>query len=126
MCRNPLSFLHSHACISFITLSKKQTFLAESLKSRYNANEFDKIIQLVEECLLKDTGGNFLTENEKSDIVHDILVFLAEEMITMNKRKNEEIKGFFEWLERGIWSKIEVLTNKTIQSSTTISILTVF
>ena len=32
-------------------------------------------------------------------MVHDILAFLAEQMIEMNKEKNTEIKRFLEWLE---------------------------
>jgi len=99
--------------ISFTTPSKERTTLIESLKSRYNANEFDKILQLVEECLPKNTEGNFLTDEEKSDVVHDLLAFLAERMIEMNKDKNEEITGFIEWFEREIGAKIETLTNRT-------------
>lgn len=99
--------------INFTTPPEERTALVKSLKSRYNANEFDKIIQLVEECLPKDTEGNFITEKEKSDIVHDLLAFLAERMIEMNKEKNGEIKGFLEWFEREIGAKIETLANKT-------------
>ena len=36
---------------------------------------------------------------EQSDVVHDILAFLAEQMIEMNKEKQGEIKGFINWLE---------------------------
>ncbi|CAD6491706.1 MAG: Eco57I restriction-modification methylase [Candidatus Argoarchaeum ethanivorans] len=85
--------------INFTTLPEERTALADSLKSRYNANEFDKIIQLVEECLPKDAEGNFLTDEEKSDVVHDLLAYLAERMIEMNKEKNKEMKGFLEWFE---------------------------
>ena len=99
--------------INFKTPSEERTALVESLKSRYNANEFDKIIQIVEECLPKDAEGNVITEKEKSDVVHDLLAFLAERMIEMNKEKNEEIKGFLEWFEREIGAKIETLTNRT-------------
>ncbi|RZB33415.1 MAG: hypothetical protein SRB1_01147, partial [Desulfobacteraceae bacterium Eth-SRB1] len=99
--------------ISFTTPSEERTPLVESLKSKYNANEFDKIIQLVEECLPKDTEGNFLTDEEKSDVVHDLLAYLAERMIEMNKEKNKEMKGFLEWFEREIGAKIETLTNRT-------------
>jgi hypothetical protein len=99
--------------INFTTPPEERTTLVESLKSKYNANEFDKIIQLVEECLPKDAEGNFITEEEKSDVVHDLLAFLAERMIEMNKEKNEEMKGFLEWFEREIGAKIETLTNKT-------------
>ena len=83
------------------------------MKSRYNADEFDKIIQLVEKCLPKDAEGNFIIEKEKSDVVHDLLAFLAGRMIEMNNEKNEEIKGFLEWFEREIGAKIETLTNRT-------------
>jgi hypothetical protein len=99
--------------INFTTQLEERTALVESLKSRYNATEFDKIIQLVEECLPKDTEGNFITDEEKSDVVHDLLAFLAERMIEMNKGNNEEIQGFLEWFEREIDAKIETLTNKT-------------
>jgi len=99
--------------ISFTTPPEERTALVESLKSRYNADKFDKIIQLVGECLPKDTEGNFITDEEKSDVVHDLLAFLAERMIEMNKEKNEEMKGFLEWFEREIGAKIETLTNKT-------------
>ncbi|MBN1323457.1 MAG: hypothetical protein JW986_05585 [Methanotrichaceae archaeon] len=30
----------------------------------------------------------------KDDVVHDLLAFLAEEMTEMNRRKQDEIKGF--------------------------------
>lgn len=34
-------------------------------------------------------------------------------MIEMNKRKNDEIKGFLKWLEREIGAEIDNLANKT-------------
>ncbi len=99
--------------INFTTPPEERTAIFESLKFIYNANEFDKLIQLVEECLPKDTEGNFVTEKETSDVIHDLLAFIAERMIEMNKEKNEEIKGFLEWFEREIGAEIEALTNKT-------------
>jgi hypothetical protein len=48
-----------------------------------------------------------------SDVIHDFLAYLAEQMIEMNKKKNEEIKGFLKWLEREIGAEIEALSNKT-------------
>jgi len=53
-----------------------------------------------------------LAENH-SDTVHDFLAYLTEQMIEMNKAKNEEIKGFLKWLEREIGTGIDTLTNKT-------------
>lgn len=52
-------------------------------------------------------------KQNQSDVVHDILAFLAGQMIEMNKAKNEEIKGFRKWFEREIGAGIEDLTNKT-------------
>lgn len=49
----------------------------------------------------------------RNDTIHDLLAYLAEKMIEMNKTKNEEIKGFLTWLEREIGAEIENLSNKT-------------
>ena len=37
---------------------------------------------------------------EQTDVVHDLLAFLAEKMIAMNKAKQAEVKGFLAWLSR--------------------------
>jgi hypothetical protein len=34
----------------------------------------------VDACLPKDETGNFIADQEKSDVVHDLLAFLAERM----------------------------------------------
>jgi hypothetical protein len=44
----------------------------------------------------------------RSDTVHDFLAYLAERMIELNKRKNEEINGFLKWLEREIGCNMEI------------------
>jgi hypothetical protein len=36
---------------------------------------------------------------EQSDVVHDLLAFLAEEMIRLNQEKQQEMKNFLSWLE---------------------------
>ena len=48
----------------------------------------------MEACLPKDEAGNFIAEQERSDVVHDLLAFLAERMLEMNKEKQQEIRGF--------------------------------
>jgi len=58
---------------------------------------------------------------EQSDVVHDILAYLAEKMIEYNKEKQKEIKGFLDWLEVQLKIKpdkngkkgIEALTGKS-------------
>jgi hypothetical protein len=41
----------------------------------------------VDSCLPKDVAGNFLAEQEKSDVANDLLAYLAERMLEMNKQK---------------------------------------
>jgi hypothetical protein len=41
---------------------------------------------------------NQLIGERKLDVVHDIIVFLAQRMTTLNRRKREEIHRFLEWL----------------------------
>ena len=67
----------------------------------------------MEACLPKDEAGNFIAEQEKSDVVHDLLAFLAERIQEMNKQKQQEIKGFLGWLEGFVGAKVEDLTPKT-------------
>ena len=58
---------------------------------------------------------------EQSDVVHDVLAFLAKQIIEMNKDKQKENRGFFEWLESQLKIQpdkkgnigIEALTGKT-------------
>ncbi|MDD4651992.1 MAG: hypothetical protein PHQ34_07155 [Methanothrix sp.] len=67
----------------------------------------------MEACLPKDEAGNFVADREKSDVVHDLLAFLAERMLEMNKQKQQEIRGFLGWLEGYVGAKVEDLTPKT-------------
>ena len=46
-------------------------------------------------------------------MVHDLLAFLVEKMLEMNKQKQQEIKGFLGWLEGFVGAKVEDLTPKT-------------
>lgn len=49
---------------------------------------------------------------EQADVVHDLLAHLAEQMIQMNRQKQEEMRGFLAWLERQLGAKLEELTGK--------------
>ncbi len=37
-------------------------------------------------------------EGEQSDVIHDLLAHLAEQMIEMHKAKSAEVRGFLDWL----------------------------
>jgi len=50
----------------------------------------------------------------RNDTVQDFLAYLAEQMIEMNKTKNEEIKGFLKWLAHETGVEIDTLSNKTV------------
>ncbi|MCX6679838.1 MAG: hypothetical protein NTX42_05700 [Methanothrix sp.] len=68
----------------------------------------------MEACLPKDEAGNFIASQERSDVVHDLLAYLAERMLEMNKEKQKEIKGFLGGLEGYLGAKVEALTPKTV------------
>ncbi|MCK4416731.1 MAG: N-6 DNA methylase [Candidatus Latescibacteria bacterium] len=100
--------------IAFVTPKEERQRLLEKLKTDVEVGRFEEVLAMLEECLPKDEKGNFITEREKSDVVHDLLAFLAERMIEMNKEKQELTKGFLTWLEREIAKgSIEGLKIKT-------------
>jgi hypothetical protein len=99
--------------ISFTTPAQERSRLVQELQELYRAGKFIEILSRVESCLPKDAQGNFIADQEKSDVVHDLLAFLAEQMLDMNKRKQHEIKGFLGWLEGYLGTKVEDLTPKT-------------
>jgi hypothetical protein len=57
------------------------------LRQLYADGKPSEILAAVEACLPKDVAGNFIAEQEKSDVVHDLQAFLAERMLEMNKQK---------------------------------------
>jgi len=101
--------------ISFKTPEKERKDMIETiLKPYYLTDEYERLLNEIDTYLPKDKNGNLIPEKEKSDVVHDFLAFLAEQMIEMNKEKNREIKNFLKWLEREIGTEIENLKNKTV------------
>lgn len=50
---------------------------------------------------------------EQSDVVHDLLARLAQEMIRMSRERREEIEDFLAWLEREIGARLEDLGGHT-------------
>jgi type I restriction-modification system DNA methylase subunit len=95
--------------ISFTTPPDRRAALVEEAKALYsefrNNGDDGKLLEFVSTRLGADP--------EESDVVHDLLAFLAERMIEMNREKREEIKGFLSWLEREVGAEVEDLQNKT-------------
>lgn len=89
--------------ISFTTPKKeRKEFFKEAVKLYSH---------LKQEDILK--WAEYELAMNRNDTVYDFLAFLAEQMIEMNKAKNEEIKDFLKWLGREIGAEIEDLANKT-------------
>lgn len=95
--------------ISFLPSETQRRRLLEKGKNLYERclakEDFLCVTGFVDHCLKQ--------KPEQADEVHDLLAFLAEQMIEMNKEKQAEIKGFLEWLEVTIGAKMESLKNKT-------------
>jgi len=88
----------------------------KELYQEYLANlDWSKTLTFAGECLPQKADGTPDTEQEKSDVVHDLLAFLAEEMTRLNKEKQSRIKAFLAWLEKEILKgSVEDQRNKTM------------
>jgi len=99
-------------CVSFTTPALKRARLAAELKQLYDEGKFAEILAAVAACLAKDEAENFIADQEKSDVVHDLRAFLAERMLEMNKQKataDPETPGCSAY----VGAKVEDLTPKT-------------
>jgi len=95
---------------------ERQSLVAEGRRhyEQYlQSTDFYVVLFFVIEHLTQKPDGSPDMEREQSDVVHDLLAFLAEEMTRLNKDKQEEIKGFLRWLESYLSVGIEELKNKT-------------
>lgn len=104
--------------INFATPEKEREQLLEKGKELYRrylvSHDRGEVLAFVAECLPQKADGTPDTEHEKSDVVHDLLAFLAEEMTRLNKEKQSKIKGFLSWLEKEILKgSVEDQKNKT-------------
>lgn len=89
--------------LSFMTECLQKRHAPEpKLVRRHNADPLNNEFQVTEGALW-----------EQSDVVHDFLAFLAEQMIELNNEKQKEIKGFLAWLEREIGAEVDDLTGKS-------------
>ena len=95
--------------INFTTPTDERDRQLEKAKTLYhsclNKGSADDILDFVK--------GHLTADSERADIVHDLLAYLAEQMVELNKAKGEEIRDFLRWLEREIEVKIAELQNKT-------------
>jgi hypothetical protein len=84
--------------INFTLSSDQRVYYLAKAKNLY-AYCLDKNEQ---DCLLGFVDHHLSQEAEESDVVHDLLAFLAEEMIRLNKEKWVAQKEFLDWLVRSL------------------------
>ncbi|MBF0488728.1 MAG: hypothetical protein HQK98_11275 [Nitrospirae bacterium] len=89
--------------VTFTTpLIEREKVLSDIAKLYSNSN-YDELLSLAAKELAIP----------RNDTVHDMLVFLAEEMLRLRTAQNKEEAGFLRWLELEIGAKISDLTGKT-------------
>ena len=129
------------AAFTFVTPKKEREKLAEEAKGlcqRYlETGNADSILYFIESQFLKEHQPEEELMNrhnadplnkdwqipqgarwEQSDVVHDILAFLAEQMIAVNKEKQREMKGFLRWLESQLEIRPDEKGNRDIEALT--------
>lgn len=104
--------------IKFTTPEKERKQLLERSKELYQeylgSGDWSQVLAFVGDCLPQKADGSPDTEREKSDVVHDLLAFLAEEMTRLNKENQSRIRAFLTWLEKEILKgSVEDQKNKT-------------
>lgn len=91
--------------ISFVTSNERRKALVERGRILYEA-DLSGLVTFVKERLA--------AQPEESDVIHDLLAFLAEEMTRLNKEKQSRVKAFLSWLEKEIVKgSIDEQKNKT-------------
>ncbi|MBL7209220.1 MAG: Eco57I restriction-modification methylase domain-containing protein [Dehalococcoidia bacterium] len=104
--------------INFTTAEEERKQLLEQAKELYeehlHSHNRDKVLTFVAERLPIKEDGTPDMEHEQSDVVHDLLAFLAEEMTRLNKEKQSKTKDFLTWLEKEVLrGSIDDQKNKT-------------
>ena len=89
--------------IDFATITETRATELDRARALYVAGEMHEIQALSVGLLARG----------QADVVHDLLVFLAGEMIAMNKSRQEEMKGFLAYLSREVRADLNDLTGKT-------------
>lgn len=79
--------------IDFTTSADRRVQLAEKGRKLY-----ERCLREGHACVL-DFTAHHLSLNE-TDVIHDLLAFLAQQMIDLNMQKQSEVKRFLDWLEK--------------------------
>lgn len=77
--------------IAFTTPQEERTALVNKAIAIFTGQEYERLYAFVDERLAQ--------QPEQSDVVHDLLAYLAEQMITLTAQRQEQIADFFLTLE---------------------------
>ena len=104
--------------ISFTTPEGERKQLLKQGKGLYQeylqSQDWSKVLAFVAQRLPQKPDGAPDMEHEQSDVAHDLLAFLAEEMTRLHKKKQSRIKDFLNWLEKEVLKgSVENQKNKT-------------
>ncbi len=93
--------------INFTTSEPDRSLYLKRATSLYESgmtqNHFTTVVEFAQEQIERDRG----------DVVHDLLAYLAEQMIALNQQKKAEMKEFLAWLARELGNRLDSLTNQT-------------
>jgi len=95
--------------IEFTTPTDRRQQSSENAIALYNQYQNDLQVQPI----LNQVNHHLSQQPEEADVIHDLLAYLAEQMIELNKQKQTEIKSFLQWLKRFIGCEVDALTNKS-------------
>jgi len=63
--------------------------------------------------LLDFAAARLTGDTREADVVHDLLVYLAKQMIDLNKQKQSEMKRFLGWLEGILKLDVDEMTGRS-------------
>lgn len=106
--------------IYFTTGDSKRKMLLNDMQNMYERLDCEGIYSTIEALIPQNEAGQLAAfsegatgSEEASDVVHDLLAYLARQMVQMHEEQNKEIRGFLTWLEDYIGVPIDNLKNKT-------------
>ena len=103
--------------IEFLTAQADREHFGKEVKHLYKqgvtTDDFADLLHFVDRLLSRDKDAASPMDMEHSDVVHDLVAFLAAELIRLNEEQQTEIKQFLDWLESYLGTSIDELQNKT-------------
>ncbi len=95
--------------------TQKTTLMSEVLEQYENLLELDSAPPENYEGYLLSSIGQWCAQRKaegQTDILHDFLASLAEQMIRLSEQKQTEVRGFLKWLGDYLGADIESLRNR--------------